>query len=335
MKKLSLYAGALALMLAGTFTSCSVEDNAIEDNGTYEVLDNGDALEKAILLYGENGVLDLSGTNIEVLVIPAESEYIIDVPVTIIGNNKLTLIAKNSLFLSSSLTLENVKIDASELNAPVFIMDSDFPTEDVNDKGAYEIENFTLANVSIDGLKNQVFYCNKQKYLIKDFNIKQCNFNYDGVKNKTIFDFNGGGLAQNITVEETSILAKNSSWSNGGFYSTQSGSKMSDLTTDPDAKQIFTIKGNNFSHISEGKTLCTLREKDQTWQSYEIKNNTIENCGKQGQFIVGFNAGSNINKKDNWDVSGNIVLWDGNNIGAAENEKCGIENACIVLDADN
>ena len=335
MKKLSLFASALALMLCGTFTSCSVEDNSVEGNGTYEVLDNGDALEKAVMLYGENGILDLSETDIEVLVIPAEDEYVIDEPTTIIGNGKLTLIAKNSLFLSSSLTLENVKIDASELNAPVFVMDNDFPTENLNDKEAYEIENFTLENVSIDGLKNQVFYCNKKKYLIKDFSIKQCNFNYDGAKSKTVFDFNGGGLAQNITIEGTSILAENSSWSNGGFYSTQSGSKMSDLTTDAEAKQIFTIKGNTFSHIAEGKTLCTLREKDQTWQSYEIKDNIVENCGKQGQFLVGFNAGSNINNKSNWDVSGNIILWDGENIGAAENEKCGIENACIVPEAGN
>ena len=36
MKKLSLFASALALMLCGTFTSCSVEDNAVEGNGTVD-----------------------------------------------------------------------------------------------------------------------------------------------------------------------------------------------------------------------------------------------------------------------------------------------------------
>ena len=71
MKKLSIFASALALMLCGTFTSCSVEDNATGDGGLTEVLDNGDALKKAVEMYGtEDGVLDLSETDIEILVIP-------------------------------------------------------------------------------------------------------------------------------------------------------------------------------------------------------------------------------------------------------------------------
>ena len=326
MKKLSIFASALALMLCGTFTSCSVEDNATGDGGLTEVLDNGDALKKAVEMYGtEDGVLDLSESDIEILVIPEGDEYVIVEPTTIIGNGKLTLIAKNSLFLSSSLTLKNLKIDASELNAPLVKMD-----ELPEGSDAVEVDMISFDGVTVEGLKNQLIYGNKQKYLIKELSIINSTINIVGAVKKTVIDFNGGGLPLNVTISNSTIAADEATqWQNGGLFSTQSGSRLADVTSDTNVTSTFTIADSKLTNIAKGKTTCTLRQNNQAWQYYVVTDNTITNCGKKGEFLVGIAAGR-INKKENWTASGNTITFDGEDVGAAENTKSGIEGACIV-----
>ena len=330
MKKSVIFGAALMLVSAFGLQSCSKEDNAGDatvDALAYDIANKAD-LSVLIDKYAENGVLTLPAS----AEITMAEEIQLNEPLlirTAEGAKPAGIIAKAGFVTTSSLILENVAFEVSGVSTP-FIKMNTLPTEGLNDAGAYEVDEISLINSSIIGLKNSLFYANKQKYLINEFNIDHCVIDFGGTTGKTIIDFNGGGLPLNVTIDQSMIGAsKETSWSNGGLFSTQSGSNLAQVTTDADAKHTFTVTQSVLTCISNGKTLCTLRQNNQAWQYYVVKDNVVNNCGKKNEFLAGFCAGR-INKKENWTASGNLVYFDDENTGAGEIEKSGLENACIV-----
>ena len=206
-----------------------------------------------------------------------------------------------------SVTFKNVVIDASAIKVPVIQMNA-LPKEGLNEVGACPIDGVVVENCEVKGLAYQFFYCNKQKYLLKEIKVENSIFAIDGTNKKTIFDFNGGGGTENLTVNNSTFYANPSNAQNGGFFSTQSGSKFKDQLGGTNWKHSLT--NSTFYNITYGKTVSTLRENSQGWQVYEVKNCIVVNCGKKSQFVKGLNAGQN-GRSENYDVDNNVFNFDG------------------------
>ena len=231
------------------------------------------------------------------------------------------------LTVSSAITIEGdaegiATIDATQLGKNPFVrIDNNHTSGTLNEKGfCTNMYDVTFKNFQLKGLKGQVFYANKQKYLIPYLNVDNCIFRMEGASSKTFFDFNGGGFVEQFTLTNSTLSGDGkTSWSDGGFFSTQSGPNMAD--TGAAGLKLF-IKNNTFYNVAMGKTVSTLRQDSQTWMSFEVMHNVIVNSGMKGEFVKGLNAGQN-NSTPNWLVQYNSFLWKEDNenfedIGASE-----------------
>ena len=218
-------------------------------------------------------------------------------------------------------------IDASQLGAnPFVIIDRNHQVNEKNEKGFLtSIYNVEFKDIVVTGLKGQVFYADKQKYLIPYFTVDNCVFRMEGASKKTFFDFNGGGFVENLTVTNSTLSGDNATqWTNGGFFSTQSGSSFADAGAQ---KFTQTLTNNTFYNVAKNSTLSTLRENSKAWMSFTIKDNVIVNSGKNGQFVKGLNNGQN-NGTPSWLIRNNSFTFDGADVSA--NEVSGASNIAIV-----
>jgi hypothetical protein len=218
-------------------------------------------------------------------------------------------------------------IDASQLGAkPFVIIDRNHQVNEKNEKGFLtSIYNVEFKDIVVTGLKGQVFYADKQKYLIPYFSVDNCVFRMEGASKKTFFDFNGGGFVENLTVTNSTLSGDNATrWQNGGFFSTQSGSKFADAGAQ---KFTQTLTNNTFYNVAKSQTLSTLCENSKAWMSFTIKDNVIVNSGKNGEFVKGLNAGED-NGTPNWLIRNNSFTFDGADVSASE--VSGASNIAIV-----
>ncbi len=222
------------------------------------------------------------------------------------------------------------KIDASDLKKP-FIQMSATPSVVANDKGGYEIDGVTIKDVTITGLPYQLFYANKQNYLLKQLLVENSVIGINGTNKKTIFDFNGGGNVLDLTVNKSTLWANPTNAQNGGFFSSQSGKKITDLSSATDLRTTLTITSSTLYNIANGKTVNSLRDNNQAYQYVVIKDNVIVDCGKKNEFLVGLMAGRiDASKVANWTVSGNVINWGGADVLAAEATKSGLTDIGIA-----
>ncbi len=318
MKK-SLILCAAMLACALSFQSCSKEDNvgaSTMDEMAYDLarVDFATIIDK------------YTNANNE-LYLPAGAEVTIDkaieleAPLYIIGDKKnpAKIVAKAGFVTNSSLIFENVEINAAEVKTPFIQLAT--VTLDEGQK-AKSLDLIAFINSKISNLKYQFIYANKQKYLIDCINVQKSIIAVDGKNKKTIFDFNGGGLPSFLGIDESTIYAEPKLEQAGGFFSSQSGSKMSELGAE---SQIFSISNSTLYNISYGKNTSSLRENSQATQKFAVKNCIIVNCGKEGQFLAGLNAGQK-GKAENWEVSGNMINFGGKDVSATELSKINAES---------
>lgn len=319
-------------MLASAFTSCSKEDNSVYPDGI--VIRNGYSLDS---IYAE-ALEKATGDEITIQ-LPAGVEVFMKGDIEINEGIKLNIIGdaakpakvsmKGGFITSNSIVIKNVKFTIDEAVAVPFIKMNTLPEEGLNEKNAFEIDGITLDGIEIIGLKNQLFYANKQLYLIKGLTVNKSTIAIEGASKKTIFDTNGGGFLSALTVTNSTIFAdKATVWQNGGFFSSQSGKKPGEVSEDETLTQTFTLTGNTFYNITNGKTVSSLRENNKDYQFYVVKDNKIADSGKNGQFLKGLVGGGNISKKENWVASGNIINFGGEDVADAEN--AAFEGACIA-----
>ena len=211
------------------------------------------------------------------------------------------------------------------------------PRRAANEKGFEVINQVTMLNTKVSGLKYQFFYANKQKYLIKQFTIGNSIIGIDGTNKKTIFDFNGGGLAEELTVSNSTLWANPTNGQNGGFYSTQSGSKIDEAGAE---KNVITIDYSTIYNIASGKTTSTLRQNSQAAQKYIVTNSIIAESGKEGQFLAGLNGGQK-GKAENFEIGGNNITFGGADVTETEATKINgtinnpVTGAVTFKDAEN
>ena len=118
---------------------------------------------------GEPLVVDVAdGANLNSIVdnAYAQNPYLGKVTLNLAKDGKYTV--DGSLFVSRPLVIngaEDAEIDASANDAP-FILMRPLPEIGLNEQGAYEISEISIKDVKITGLKNRLFYANRQNYLI-------------------------------------------------------------------------------------------------------------------------------------------------------------------------
>ena len=233
-------------------------------------------------------------------------------------------------------------VDASALTVPMIQMSAIPAGVTLNAKDAYEIGGITIKDVTITGLPYQLIYGNKQKYLMAQVLIENCVIGINGKNNKTIIDFNGGGNASEIIINNSTLWANPSNATNGGLFSSQSGhGSIQDLGSE---KQLFAITNSTIYNIASGKTTSSQRRNSTAGMEYKVENSIIVNSGKSGQFIVGLNGG-NANAAQTYTISGNAFNFGGADVSAAEQTKVqekvtdkelnSVEGVIAFTDADN
>ncbi len=215
---------------------------------------------------------------------------------------------------------KGANIDASDLTTPMIQM-SKYPSVAgtvVGDVTAYQVGNVELNEINVDNLSQNLFDCNKTNYLFENVTLNKSIIAIKGASNKTIFNFNGGGNTKNLTVSGSTLYADDATtWSNGGFYSSQSGNSVDQLGG---TEQKTTIENSTLYNISKNKTTSTRRKNSQAWMTYEVKNCLIVNSGKSGQFLAGLNAGQK-GANSNWIVDNSSFTYDGQDVAATEATK--------------
>ena len=250
------------------------------------------------------------------IVVPAGKQLTIDG-----AGNSLTLGGNTNFNIADNFGLKNMTIDAAALTKPLVQM-SAIPAaaaslRAANEKGFEVVNKIAFENIEVSNLKYQFFYANKQKYLVNEMTVDNSIIGIDGTNKKTIFDFNGGGLAQSLTVTNSTIWANPTNDQNGGFYNTQSGSKIDDAGAE---KLEVAILNSTIYNIAKGKTTSSLRQNSQDAEKFIVKNSIIADCGKEGQFYAGLNAGSK-GKETNYEIDGNSVTFNGMDVNETEQSK--------------
>ena len=254
------------------------------------------------------------------------SDYKIKRDVKIIGSEKglatLTMGAKGFEVKNSNFALENVIIVAGALENAVVR----YAAPTLADGEIAKQVTFDFINSEVKDMKYQFIYGNKKSYLLKELNVKKSIIGIKGLSKKAIFDFSNqedskGANVLALNVEESTIYADATTvWQNGGFFTSQSSKKVSNQYGLENPKQVFTIKNSTLYNIANGKTTSTLIENSNDCQSYVVENNIIVNCGKNGQFLAGLNAGQ-AGKTKNWTVSNNVINWNNVDVSGTELSK--------------
>jgi len=314
MKKSLIFCAAL-LACAFSFQSCDKVDNPTGTGPTEAVIDNGMDLADVIANFTDKeGVVTLPA-GVELYI---SKSIELPTPIYIVGNKEkpATIIAEAGFVTNSTLSFENVYIDATNVKTPFIQLAT------LNNTDPVKLDLIAFINSTITGLKYQFIYANKQPYLVDCINIQKSIIAIDGANKKTTFDFNGGGNVAFLGIDESTIYSVPTVANNGGFFSSQSGKEVTDLggTT-----QTFAISNSTLYNITNGKTVNSLRKSSQAYQKFAVKNSIIVNSGKSGQFLAGLNAGQK-GKAENWEVSGNLINFDGADVSATELTKINAES---------
>ena len=213
-------------------------------------------------------------------------------------------------------------IDMSALSAPMIAIRTT-PYESTLDatNNFYNVGNITISNAKVKGLKQQLIYGNKVRAFIPTLLVENSIIEVAG-GNKTVFDFNGGGVVGNLNINNSTIYGNPQH--TGQLYSSQSGQKATEVSSD--LVQKISILSSTLFNIAYDKNVNTHRQSNQTWLAYELKNSLIIDCGKSGQFVKGLNGGQS-GKNPTWTIEGNSFqrIVDGAFTDVSANEDTGDE----------
>ena len=280
---------------------------------------------------GEPLVVDVAdGANLNSIVdnAYAQNPYLGKVTLNLAKDGKYTV--DGSLFVSRPLVIngaEGAEIDASANDAP-FILMRPLPEIGLNEQGVYEIDSIFISNVKITGLKNRLFYADRQNYLIDKLAVENSIIQLDGSTPRSIFDFYCGGNFKELSILNSTLSADPSNAMRGGLLSTQASKSIIEMGGE---SQKLSIKKSTLYNIAYGKTPVLQQRHSQYYLSFELAGNIIVNCGEKGNFVAGLNEGQKSSAVE-WTVDGNAFNFDGENSGA--NEAYGNALSGVVKFAD-
>lgn len=248
-----------------------------------------------------------TGTDLTALV-NAEKETIVNGGDKV-GDITINLAAEGTYTVSGSIEVpaglaingNGATVDASALTSAMILM-SKTPSVEVNEKGFYPINDVVIKDVKVTGLTQQLFYANGVKYLMNNLTCENSIIQVNG-GNKTVFDFNGGGVTTKLDINKSTIYANPQH--TGALYSSQGGQKATDAGL---KKQTISILNSTLYNIAYNKNVNNHRQANQTWLEYIVKDNIVLDCGKKGQFVRGLNGGQN-GKNPTWAIDRNTFLY--------------------------
>ena len=258
----------------------------------------------------------------------AENPYVGQITMNLEKDGKYTV--NGPLFVNCPLYIngaEGVEIDAAASKDP-FILMRPLPELGLNANGAYEIKGIAIKDVKITGLKNRLFYANRQDYLIGKLAVENSVLQFDGSTPRSIFDFYCGGNYEELSIVNSTLYADPSNAMRGGLISTQSSKSIIELGGE---SQKLSIKNSTLYNIAYGKTPVLLQRHSQYYLSFELMDNVIVNCGEKGNFVAGLNEGQKSSEVE-WVVDSNAFNFDGEDSGA--NEAYGNALSGVVKFAD-
>jgi len=258
----------------------------------------------------------------------AENPYVGQITMNLEKDGKYTV--DGALFVNCPLYIngaEGVEIDAAASKDP-FILMRPLPELGLNANGAYEIKGIVIKDVKITGLKNRLFYANRQDYLIGKLAVENSVIQMDGSTPRSIFDFYCGGNYEELSIVNSTLYADPSNAMRGGLISTQSSKSIIELGGE---SQKLSIKNSTLYNIAYGKTPVLQQRHSQYYLSFELAGNIIVNCGEKGNFVAGLNEGQKSSEVK-WVVDSNAFNFDGEDSGA--NEAYGNALSGVVKFAD-
>ena len=258
----------------------------------------------------------------------AENPYVGQITMNLEKDGKYTV--DGALFVNCPLYIngaEGVEIDAAASNAP-FILMRPLPELGLSADGVFGIKGIVIKDVKITGLKNRLFYADRQNYLIDKLAVENSVLQFDGSTPRSIFDFYCGGNYKELSIEGSTLYADPSNAMRGGLVSTQASKSIIELGGE---SQKLSIKNSTLYNIAYGKTPVLQQRHSQYYLSFELAGNIIVNCGEKGNFVAGLNEGQKSSAVE-WTVDGNAFNFDGENSGA--NEAYGNALSGVVKFAD-
>ena len=189
-------------------------------------------------------------------------------------------------------------IDASSLNGPMVAI-STTPYESTLDaNNFYTVGDIAISNVKVKGLPQQLIYGNKVRAIMGTLSLENSIIEVAGVS-KTVLDFNSGGVVGLLSIKGSTIYGNPQH--SGQLYSSQGGQKATEAGFE---MQTFVLQNSTFYNIAYDKNVNSHRQSNQKWLTYDIKQCLVVDCGKQGQFVRGFNGGQN-GTNPVWIIEGN------------------------------
>ena len=242
----------------------------------------------------------------ELATVMESNPYPASVTINLAANGEYTM--SQAIETVGNLTIQGdaaapATIDASALTAPLVNVKASLEAFQPNEEtGFYELGNIAIANVKVKGLAQQLIYGNKVKALFNTVSLDNSIVEVAG-GNKTVIDFNGGGVAGTVAISNSTIYGNPQH--TGQLYSSQSGQKATEAGLEI---QKIAINNSTLYNIAYSKNVTSHRQSNQTWLAYELKNSLIIDCGKQGQFVKGLNGGQS-GKNPTWTIDGNSFQW--------------------------
>ncbi|MDE6395619.1 MAG: DUF4957 domain-containing protein, partial [Duncaniella sp.] len=240
-----------------------------------------------------------------------------------VGNITINLAENGAYTVSGSIEIpaglvingNGATIDASALEAP-FILMSETPAVDaINDY--YRVGAITISNVTVNGIKNSIFYDNNVKYCVVDFTIDNSTLALatTAVQNEALISFKNGG-AKDFTVKNSTI------YGNGDvakyFIRYNNNARLDrygfDTATD---FQTMTYTCNTFYNLlkSDGQWGNYNGIGGQKYSKFDVQKNIWVDCGKD---IIRRMAGGRFNGSNPMEFAYNTYFEDGVNLAASE-----------------
>ena len=244
----------------------------------------------------------------------AENPYVGQITMNLEKDGKYTV--NGPLFVNCPLYIngaEGVEIDAAASKDP-FILMRPLPELGLSADGVFGIKGIVIKDVKITGLKNRLFYANRQDYLIGKLAVENSVLQFDGTTPRSIFDFYCGGNYEELSIVNSTLYADPSNAMRGGLVSTQSSKSIIELGGE---SQKLSIKNSTLYNIAYGKTPVLQQRHSQYYLSFELTGNVIVNCGEKGNFVAGLNEGQKSSEVK-WAVANNVFNFDGEDTGKQE-----------------
>lgn len=206
-------------------------------------------------------------------------------------------------------------VDASALETPFILMAATPAVEIVNDY--YRVDSIAVKNVTVNGVKNSIFYDNNTKYCVVDFVLDGVNFDLatTAVENESLVSFKGGG-AKDLAVKNSTI------YGNGEvakyFIRYNNSARLDRYGFDKDTEfQCMTYQNNTFYNLlkSDGQWGNYSAIAGQNYIKYDVQKNIWFDCGKD---IIRRMAGGRFGGNAPLTFGYNTYFEDGTNQVASE-----------------